>query len=65
MKTVLQSLFLVLSVIVMTSPALSQSPATGGTLTVCQPAEPPGLDPTTNTAAAIDRVVYANILRGW
>jgi peptide/nickel transport system substrate-binding protein len=64
MKTVLQSLFLVLSVIVMTSPALSQSPATGGTLTVCQPAEPPGLDPTTNTAAAIDRVVYANIFEG-
>jgi peptide/nickel transport system substrate-binding protein len=36
----------------------------GGTLVVCQPAEPPGLDPTGNTAAAIDRVVYANIYEG-
>jgi len=36
----------------------------GGSLTVCQPAEPPGLDPTGNTAAAIDRVVFANIYEG-
>jgi outer membrane murein-binding lipoprotein Lpp len=37
------------------------APVKGGNLVVCQPAEPPGLDPTANTAAAIDRVVYANI----
>ncbi|MCP4687373.1 MAG: ABC transporter substrate-binding protein [Desulfobacterales bacterium] len=36
----------------------------GGELVVCQPAEPPGLDPAANTAAAIDRVVYANIYEG-
>ncbi|NNF98649.1 MAG: ABC transporter substrate-binding protein [Desulfobacteraceae bacterium] len=42
----------------------AQTPARGGALVVCQPAEPPGLDPTANTAAAIDRVVYANIYEG-
>ena len=40
------------------------APARGGELVVCQPAEPPGLDPTANTAAAIDRVVFANIYEG-
>ena len=40
------------------------APARGGKLVVCQPGEPPGLDPTANTAAAIDRVVYANIYEG-
>ncbi|MBW1712365.1 MAG: ABC transporter substrate-binding protein [Deltaproteobacteria bacterium] len=44
--------------------ALAQEPVKGGQLTVCQPAEPPGLDPTANTAAAIDRVVFANIYEG-
>ena len=37
------------------------SPVKGGNLVVAQPAEPPGLDPTANTAAAIDRVVWANV----
>ena len=64
MKNAFRSLFLVLSVVVMVCPAFSQTPIKGGTLTVCQPAEPPGLDPTANTAAAIDRVVYANIYEG-
>ena len=63
MKNALCSLFLILSLVVV-SAAFSQAPVKGGTLTVCQPAEPPGLDPTTNTAAAIDRVVYANIYEG-
>ena len=63
MKNALGSLFLILSLVVVSS-AFSQAPIKGGTLTVCQPAEPPGLDPTTNTAAAIDRVVYANIYEG-
>ncbi len=63
MKNALCSLFLILSLVVV-GDAVAQSPIKGGTLTVCQPAEPPGLDPTTNTAAAIDRVVYANIYEG-
>ncbi len=37
------------------------NPVKGGNLVVAQPAEPPGLDPTANTAAAIDRVVWANV----
>ncbi|MGD8889924.1 MAG: ABC transporter substrate-binding protein, partial [Desulfobacterales bacterium] len=44
--------------------ALADTPQKGGNLMVCQPAEPPGLDPTANTAAAIDRVVYANLYEG-
>jgi len=44
--------------------AWADQPLRGGHLTVCQPAEPPGLDPTANTAAAIDRVVYSNIYEG-
>lgn len=44
--------------------ASASEPVKGGTLTVCQPAEPPGLDPTANAAAAIDRVVFANIYEG-
>ncbi len=44
--------------------ALAETPQKGGSLIVCQPAEPPGLDPTANTAAAIDRVVYSNIYEG-
>ncbi|HSO18185.1 MAG TPA: ABC transporter substrate-binding protein, partial [Desulfosarcina sp.] len=55
---------LILCLFVWLSPAFSQTPVTGGSLTVCQPGEPPGLDPTANTAAAIDRVVYANIYEG-
>ncbi|MBW1699026.1 MAG: ABC transporter substrate-binding protein [Deltaproteobacteria bacterium] len=44
--------------------ASASAPQRGGHLIVCQPAEPPGLDPTANTAAAIDRVVYSNIYEG-
>ena len=43
------------------SMAAAATPVRGGHLVVCQPAEPPGLDPTSNTAAAIDRVVWANV----
>ncbi len=64
MKTPCRFLVLILFLIWMVGPAFSQTPVSGGTLTVCQPAEPPGLDPTSNTAAAIDRVVYANIYEG-
>ncbi len=41
--------------------AFAAGPVRGGSLVVCQPAEPPGLDPTANTAAAIDRVVWSNV----
>ena len=56
-------LILGLCLVLAASPALA-GPVKGGHLRVCQPAEPPGLDPTSNAAAAIDRVVYANILEG-
>ncbi len=39
-------------------------PVYGGDLTVALPAELPGLDPTTNTAAVIDRVMYNNVYQG-
>jgi len=42
--------------------ALADTPQKGGNLMVCQPAEPPGLDPTANTAAAIDRVVHHSLI---
>ena len=44
--------------------AFAEQPVRGGSLVLCQPAEPTGLDPTAGTAAAIDRVVYANIYEG-
>jgi peptide/nickel transport system substrate-binding protein len=52
---------LVISLILPLSLAAAATPVKGGNLVVCQPAEPPGLDPTSNTAAAIDRVVWANL----
>jgi len=39
-------------------------PAYGGSLAIAQGVEPPGLDPTTATSAAIPRVVYSNVLEG-
>ena len=39
-------------------------PVYGGSLTIAQSVEPPGLDPTTATSAAIPRVVYGNVLEG-
>jgi len=59
-------LFIILSLALLVPAAgtLAATPQRGGNLVVCQPAEPPGLDPTANTAAAIDRVVFANIYEG-
>jgi len=59
-------LWIILSVAVLfcSGSLWADTPLKGGNLIVCQPAEPPGLDPTGNTAAAIDRVVYANIYEG-
>ena len=40
------------------------TPQKGGSLTISVSDEPPGLDPTASASAAIDRVVYANIMEG-
>ena len=55
---------MIISIMVPLQSAVADTPVKGGSLIVCQPAEPPGLDPTGNTAAAIDRVVVANIFEG-
>ncbi len=63
----MKKLLFAILVITLVLPAYSTfaaSPNKGGNLIVCQPAEPPGLDPTANTAAAIDRVVFSNIYEG-
>jgi peptide/nickel transport system substrate-binding protein len=54
-------IILALALIVPAQWVSAETPQKGGNLVVCQPAEPPGLDPTANTAAAIDRVVWANV----
>ncbi len=61
-----KSLFIIilLTMCMLTVDVLAETPQKGGDLVVCQPAEPPGLDPTANTAAAIDRVVFSNIYEG-
>jgi peptide/nickel transport system substrate-binding protein len=46
------------------STAHAQKPVYGGSLTIAQGVEPPGLDPTTATSAAIPRVVYSNVMEG-
>jgi peptide/nickel transport system substrate-binding protein len=50
--------------LVFSQPVLADEPVRGGSLVVSQMDEPPGLDPTANTAAAIDRVVFANLFEG-
>lgn len=56
---------LVLGLILPAQGVLASGKKLGGSLVVCQPAEPPsGLDPTSGTSAAIDRVVYSNIYEG-
>ena len=56
---------LALSLLIPAQGVLASGAKTGGSLVVCQPAEPPeGLDPTAGTSAAIDRIVYANIYEG-
>lgn len=53
-----------LTTIFLTATAHAQKPTYGGSLVVAQGVEPPGLDPTTATSAAIPRVVYSNVLEG-
>ncbi len=53
-----------LTVALFTATSFAQKPIYGGSLTIAQGVEPPGLDPTTATSAAIPRVVYSNVLEG-
>ncbi|MFP4589804.1 MAG: ABC transporter substrate-binding protein [Candidatus Bipolaricaulota bacterium] len=43
---------------------LAAEPTRGGRLVVAIPSEPPGLDPTTNPASSIDRILYNNVYQG-
>jgi peptide/nickel transport system substrate-binding protein len=60
----MKKLALIVLTLVLLAPSalvLADTPVKGGKLIVAQMAEPPGLDPTGNTAAAIDRVVWSNV----
>lgn len=61
-KLIILSLALVL--LIAGPVAAAEKPIKGGTVKVCVPDEPPGLDPTAHTAAAVDRVVYSNVFEG-
>jgi peptide/nickel transport system substrate-binding protein len=57
--------FILMLVLIAPAPWVSAAtPQKGGSLTICVGDEPPGLDPTASASAAIDRVVYANIMEG-
>jgi peptide/nickel transport system substrate-binding protein len=47
-----------------TSITHAQKPVSGGSLTIAQGVEPPGLDPSTGVSTAIPRIVYGNVLEG-
>ena len=63
MKKLVLLLF-VLALIVPAGWASAATPQKGGSLIIAVGDEPPGLDPTASASAAIDRVVYANIMEG-
>jgi peptide/nickel transport system substrate-binding protein len=44
--------------------AHAQKPVRGGSLTIAQAVEPPGMDPSTGVSTAIPRIVYSNVLEG-
>jgi peptide/nickel transport system substrate-binding protein len=54
----------ILAFILPSNQAFAATPTKGGNLVLCVGDEPPGLDPTASASAAIDRVVYANIMEG-
>ena len=54
-------IFILMLTGIFSSEGLAQKPMPGGTLTIALSAEPPGLDPTTNPAATIKRVVHYNL----
>src|SRR5512137_3200095 len=62
-RCVLVSL-IALTFLLLALPAQAQKPVRGGSLVIAQGVEPPGLDPTTATSAAIPRVIYSNVLEG-
>jgi peptide/nickel transport system substrate-binding protein len=64
MKRLLWICLVSLTILFLTATAHAQKPIYGGSLVVAQGVEPPGLDPTTATSAAIPRVVYSNVLEG-
>ena len=57
-------IFIILAValIIPINPVMAATPVKGGNLVLCVGDEPPGLDPTASASAAIDRVVYSNIM---
>ena len=57
-------LLIAMALIVPASWASAATPQKGGSLIIAVGDEPPGLDPTASASAAIDRVVYANIMEG-
>ena len=57
-------MIIVLALIVPAHWAWSATPQKGGSLIISVGDEPPGLDPTASASAAIDRVVYSNIMEG-
>ncbi|MDI7262057.1 MAG: ABC transporter substrate-binding protein, partial [Thermodesulfobacteriota bacterium] len=63
-KFLLMSLIGLAFVLLTTATYAQPKPVYGGSLTIAQSVEPPGLDPTTATSAAIPRVVYGNVLEG-
>ncbi|MFW6005964.1 MAG: ABC transporter substrate-binding protein [Candidatus Bipolaricaulota bacterium] len=63
-KSTLLIVVLVLALAHLSIVTCASGPKYGGTLKVALPAEPPGLDPTTHTAAVIDRVLYNNVYQG-
>ncbi len=56
------SIFLAITFLIPSAHA--QKPVYGGSIIIAQGVEPPGLDPTTATSAAIPRVVYSNVFEG-
>ena len=64
MRRLLMVLLFAIIGVLLTATAQAQKPVYGGSLVVAQGVEPPGLDPTTATSAAIPRVVYSNVLEG-
>jgi len=64
MRRTAMVIFVLLSLVLICSTGHAQKPVYGGSLTIAQGVEPPGLDPTTATSAAIPRVVYGNVMEG-
>jgi len=63
-KFLVMSLILFAFALYTTAVHAQSKPVSGGSLTIAQGVEPPGLDPTTNPSTAIPRVVYGNVLEG-